>query len=213
MGSVVKELCESWQAVECWVLTCCCWPEVVDRLLLFRFVLSRITAIFKNDNGAPKIVMVSKVDVMIEETKATGSSNSTDQAFLRDMQQLSGGSNNSSNSSNNHNHHNSSSSVFAQELNATTLDGVDPATREMLVRWSFMALVWTFWTVFFSFDMSLTTSSCFIISLFSWCILYVADSNPSCWRKKNTKNNDGKKRCKLPTPKSPTPRRLVLNQI
>ena len=88
--------------------------------------------------------MVSKVDVMIEEeTKATGSSNSTDQAFLRDMQQLSGGSNNSSNnnSSNNHNHHNSSSSVFAQELNATTLDGVDPATREMLVRWLFMALV------------------------------------------------------------------------
>ena len=83
--------------------------------------------------------MVSKVDVMIEEkTKATGSSNSTDQAFLRDMQQLSGGSNNSSN---NHNHHNSSSSVFAQELNATTLDGVDPATREMLVRWLFMALV------------------------------------------------------------------------
>ena len=86
--------------------------------------------------------MVSKVDVMIEEkTKATGSSNSTDQAFLRDMQQLSGGSNNSSNNSSNINHHNSSSSVFAQELNATTLDGVDPATREMLVRWLFMALV------------------------------------------------------------------------
>ena len=167
MGSVVKGLCESWQAVECWVLTCCRWPEVVDRLLLFRFFLSRITAIFKNDNGAPKIVMVSKVDVMIEEkTKATGSSNSTDQAFLRDMQQLSGGSNNSSNNSSNNNSSNSSSSVFAQELNATTLDGVDPATREMLVRWLFMALVWTFWTVFFSFDMSLTTSSCFIISLF-----------------------------------------------
>ena len=110
-------------------------------MLLFRFFLSRITAIFKNDNGAPKIVMVSKVDVMIEETKATGSSNSTDQAFLRDMQQLSGGSNNSSNNNSSNNHHNSSSSVFAQELNATTLDGVDPATREMLVRWLFMALV------------------------------------------------------------------------
>jgi hypothetical protein len=77
---------------------------------------SRITAVFKNDNGAPKIVMTCDVDVMIE------SNSLADQKFVRDMQMMSG------------QKESLKSSLFAQELNENTLNNIDDVATRILMK-------------------------------------------------------------------------------
>ena len=89
---------------------------------------SRITAIFVLDNGAPRIVMAGHVDVMLPKnttTTNTGNHTDVDTSFLQDMQSIMGTSSSSSPSS---------SSVFAHNgIDPSSLDNVDPATRQMLM--------------------------------------------------------------------------------
>ena len=93
---------------------------------------SRITAIFVLDNGAPRIVMAGHVDVMLPKNTTTtntttGNHTDVDTSFLQDMQSIMGGSTSSPSSP-------SSSSVFAHNgIDPSSLDNVDPATRQMLM--------------------------------------------------------------------------------